>query len=283
MREWLKTWPSWLYDAESEQFTIVGKLLLSIALILVSYLIIKLITHLLRRAFGINKHKLEIDRSAQNFFVQTLKIVLWLAVAFVVVQILGIDPTSFAGILSAITVALGLSLQDIITSFASGLIILNQRHITTGDYIEVKSEIGHAEGWVERIHLMSTTIRTYDGQYITIANSNVRKAIVTNYSRYKIRRIFMTVPVSYEANPELVKKVLMEIVKADKRILKDPAPDIHYNELSNYSVRVAIKIWMKFDDYWPVYNSIHEKILLAFKKNKIKIPKLTNIEVVKDK
>lgn len=282
MKDWLKTWPSWLYDSEAGQFTVVAKILLSVGIIILSYFIIKFITHLLKRAFGLNKRGLEIDRSAQNFFVQTLRILLWLAVAFIVLSILGVNPASFAGVISAITVALSLALQDIITSFASGLIILNQRHITTGEYIEIKSDIGQAEGFVERIHLMSTTLRTYNGQYIIISNSNVRRANVTNYSRYKKRRIFMTIPVSYDADPTLVKKVLFQIIKDDKRILKDPAPDVHYFELSDFAVRVAIKVWMEFDNYWPVYNSIHEKIVIAFRKNKIKIPKLTNIQVVKD-
>lgn len=282
MREWLNTWPSWLYDATAGEFTVVGKILLSMAVILASYFVIRFITFLIKRAFGMHKNGIAIDRSARSFFLQTVRILLWLLVAFLVIQILGIDLTSFAGILSAITVALGLSLQDIITCFASGLIILNQGHILTGEYISIKSDIGEAEGFVQKISLMSTTIKTYDGQFITVSNANVRKAILTNYSRNKIRRVYFTIPVSYDANPDLVKKVLHKIVKDDKRFLTDPEPYIHYELLDDFAVRVAIKVWTTFDDYWPAYNDLHEKIVLAFKKNHIKIPKVTTLHVAKD-
>lgn len=281
MIEWLKTWPSWLYDATKGEFTVVAKIFLSIGLILVSYFIIKLLCYLLSRALGIKKKGLEIDRSAKNFFVQALKILLWVLVSFIIVQILGLNLGSFAGILSAITVALGLSLQDIITSFASGLIILNQKHIATGEFIKVEADGNTAEGTVEEIKLMTTLLKTPSGQLIILSNSTLRKAVVTNFTRIGRRRIFLNVPVSYEADPILVKKVLVDIIDKENRILKDPKPDIHYNELSEYSVKVAMKLWTKTDDYWPVLNSLHEKILIGFRKNHIKIPKITDRENIK--
>lgn len=278
--DWLKTWPSWLFDKTNNQFTVVGKILLSIALIILSYFIIKLIVLLLKKAFGV-KNKLDIDTSAKSFFINTIKILLWILVAFIVCQIIGLDLGSFAGILSAITVALGLALQDVISCFASGLIIFNQKHISTGDYVEIKSDIGEANGTVQKVSLMTTVLKNANGQIITISNANVRKAIVTNFTKYGTRRISMTVPVSYDADPKLVKDTLNKIISAEEKILKDPAPNIHYDELGDYSIRVAIKCWTKFDDYWDVYNSLHEKILLGFRKNKIDIPKITNVQLVK--
>ncbi len=278
MKEWLDTWPKWLY--EDGQFTPVAKILLSVACVLIAYFLIRLITRLLKRAFGIHKNGLSIDKSASNFFVQTIKILLWIGVAFFIVGgILQINIASFAGILSAITVALGLALQDIITSFASGLIILNQKHILTGEYISVKSDVGECEGEVLKINLMSTTVKTFDGQIITMSNATLRKSIVTNFTRNKIRRIYIDYPVSYDSDPELVKKVLLDITKKDKRILSDPKPDIHYDGLGDYQIKVAFKAWTKYDDYWDVYNSLHEKVILAFKKNKISIPKTTDRSV----
>lgn len=278
MIEWLRTWPKWLF--ENDQFTPVAKIILSVACVIVAYFLIKLITYLLKRAFGVHKKGLAIDKSASNFFVQTIKILLWIAVAFFIVGgILQMNIASFAGILSAITVALGLALQDIITSFASGLIILNQKHILTGEYIKVQSEVGECEGEVLKINLMSTTVKTFDGQFITMSNSTLRKSIVTNYTRNKIRRIYIDYPVSYESDPELVKKVLLDVIKKDKRILDNPNPDVHYDGLGDYQIKVAVKVWTKYDDYWPVYNSLHEKVVVAFKKNKISIPKVTDRSV----
>lgn len=280
MIEWLRTWPSWLYDKTTDQFTVVGKILLSAALIVISYFIIKLIVILLKKAFKVNK-KIDIDTSAKSFFINTIKILLWILVAFIVCQIIGLDLGSFAGILSAITVALGLALQDIISCFASGLIIFNQKNISTGDYVEIVSDIGEAKGTVQKVSLMTTTLKNANGQLITISNANVRKAVVTNFTKNKIRRIYMSVPVSYDSDPKQVKDTLLKIIKSENKILKDPEPSVHYDELGNYSIKVAIKCWTKFEDYWDVYNGLHEKIVVAFKQNKIIIPKSTNIQLTK--
>jgi len=280
MTEWLRTWPSWLFDKNTNQFTVVGKILLSAAFIIVSYFIIKLIVILLKKVFGI-KNKLDIDTSAKSFFINTIKILLWILVSFIVCQIIGLNLSSFAGILSAITVALGLALQDVISCFASGLIIFNQKHLSTGDYVEIKSDIGEACGTIQKVSLMTTVLKNANGQIITISNANVRKAIVTNFTKNKIRRISMTVPVSYEADPKLVKETLTRIITSDSRVLKDPEPNIHYNELGDFSIRVAIKCWTKCSDYWDVFNALHEKILLEFRKNKIEIPKITSVQLVK--
>lgn len=281
MSEWLNTWPKWLYEA-GKGFTVVGKILLSVGLILVSYFIIKLIVMLLKRIFGV-KNKFEIDSSAKSFFINTVKILLWLLVATIIVQILGLNLSSFAGIISAIAVALGLALQDIISCFASGLIILNQKHISTGDYVEIKSDIGEAKGTIQKVSLMTTTLKNANGQIVTISNANVRKAVVMNFTKNKVRRVSMTIPVSYSADPKLVKDTLYKIVKNDEKILKDPEPSVHYDEMGDYSIKVAIKFWTKCSDYWDVYNAIHEKIIVSFKKNKIAIPQINSINIKRDK
>lgn len=278
MKEWFETWPKWLYDKELQQFTAVGKILISAAFIIVSYFIIKVIVLILKKIFGVKK-KIDLDTSAKSFIISTIKVLLWLLVAFIVCQIIGLDLTSFAGILSAITVALGLALQDIILCFASGLIILNQKNFATGDYIEIVSDIGEAKGTVQKVTLMTTVLKNPNGQIISISNNNVRKGVVTNFTRNRVRRVNMTVPVSYNADPKLVKETLMKIIKEDKRILKDPEPNVHYNELGDFSIKVAIKFWTSCDEYWDVYNAIHEKIVVAFKTNKIEIPKINSVTI----
>jgi len=252
------------------------RILIAIAIIVLGWLLIRFIGFLLKKAFGIKKKGPEIDVSAKFFIVNIIKIALWLGVAFIVVWILRIDTTGIAGVTSAITVAIGLSLQDLIGCFASGIVILQQKHIVTGDYISVSNGLGTAEGTVTKIHFFMTYLKTPNGQEVTIPNNNMQKAIVTNYTRLGKRRMDYDVGVSYNSDIALVKKVLTDLVKDDTRRLKDEDLNVYVYELGPYAVGVRIRLWTKFDEYWSLYNELSEKVLLACRKNNIYIPSSTD-------
>ena len=114
------------------------RILFAIGLIVVAWLLLRLISLVYKKVFHIKK-PMNIDVSAKFFILQILKIFYWLAIAFVVITALKIDVTGAAGIASAVTVALGLALQDIISCFAAGVIILNQKNIQTGDFTRVST------------------------------------------------------------------------------------------------------------------------------------------------
>jgi len=173
-------------------------------------------------------------------------------------------------------VALGLALQDLISCFASGLLILQQKHFVTGDYISVTNGIGSCEGTVSKIHFFFTYLTTPDGQEITVPNNNMQKAIVTNYTRLGKRRLQYDVGVAYDSDIALVKEVLSNIIKDDKRIIKDEECVVYVYELGAFSVGVRIRCWTEAAGYWPLYNELSEKIFLAFKENHIYIPSSTD-------
>ncbi len=269
---------------EEGEMSNLEKIFIALAIIIVAHFVFKLLFFCLKRAMGINKKKgPQIDKSAQSFGLEVLKIVLWIIVGFIVVAILGVNITSFAGIMSAIAVALGLALQDVIASFAYGLLILNEKNFITGDYILVANEYGSVEGHVQRVGLVSTRLKTFDGQLVIIPNGNLAKANVTNYTRYPERRIVLTVGIGYNDDVALAKQVLAEIVNSDKRIINDENHKtiIHVSELGPYSVNVTIKCWVDYKLYWDVYNELSEPILLKFRENKINIPSSTDIHVGK--
>ena len=264
---------------EEGQLSNLEKILFSIVLIVVAWVVIKLIVLFLRRAMGLKKTN-NIDRSAKSFIVSVIKALLWVFVAFLVISILGIDMTSFAGVLSAITVALGLALQDVIGSFAAGLIILNQKNFKTDDYIQISNSFGQVEGTVVNVALMYTSLRTVNGQVIFVPNSNVVKSNLTNYTKESQRRITYTVNVAYDSDVELVKNMLLNLLNSDERISQDKMPQVHVNELGDFSVSFVIKCWTDNDKYWDVYNGLHERILLAFRENNINIPSSKEIKVI---
>lgn len=257
------------------------RILIAIALIVVGWLLIKVITLLLKKAMGIRKKGPEIDVSAKFFIVEIIKIFLWIGVAFLVISTLKIEVTGIAGITSAITVALGLALQDLISCFASGVLILQQKHIVTGDFISVQNSYGSCEGTVTKIHFFFTYLKTPGGQEVTVPNNNMIKAVVTNYTRLGTRRLDYNVGVAYDSDIALVKETLHEIVKDDPRVLPEQGVDVYVYELGSYSVGVRLRFWTKFDEYWSIYNELSEKILLAFREKGIYIPSSTDLKVEK--
>ena len=272
---WLDFWNSVVeFFMTKDDFGLnnLARILIAIALIVISWFVIRFIGFLMKKAFGIKRKGPDIDVSAKYFIVNIFKAVLWVGVAFVVVWILKIDTTGIAGVTSAITVAVGLALQDLIGCFASGLLVLNQKFIVTGDFVSITNGLGTAEGTVIKIHFFFTYLRTPNGQVVTIPNNNVQKALVTNYTRLGKRRMNYDVGVAYNTDIALAKKVLTDLVKNDERRLRDEELNVYVYELGPYAVGLRIRLWTKFEDYWPLYNELGERILLALRENKIYIP-----------
>lgn len=257
------------------------RILIAIGVIVLAWLLLRLISFIYKRALHVKKKSLSIDVSAKFFILNIIKIFYWLAIAFIVIACLKIDVTGAAGIASAATVALGLALQDVIGCFAAGLIILNQKNILTGDFISVRNDYGEAEGFVTKIHFFFTYLKTPNGQEVSIPNSNMLHAVVTNYSRLNKRRLNYDVGVAYDTDIELAKKVLTELFKDDELILPKEEFSVYVYELGAYSVGLRVRCWTKFKDYWALYNSMSEKILLAFREHGIRIPSSTDIHIDK--
>lgn len=281
---WEQFWESvWLFftEKDAQGLNYLIRIGIAIAIIIVAYFLIKLVAHFLKRGLGIKKKGLDIDVSAKFFFVSVIKAFLWIGVAFLVIGILKIDTTGIAGITSAVTVALGLALQDLIMGFASGVVIINQHHIAAGEFIGVSNSYGTQEGIVDKIHIFFTYLRTPAGQEITIPNSNMLKASVTNYTRNGCRRLDYDVGVAYDTDIALAKKVLLYLVKGDQRMLDGTEPTIYVYELGAYAVGLRIRMMMKVDEYWPMYNELSERVLLAFRENNIYIPSSTDRAIMK--
>ena len=259
------------------------RILIAIGIIIISFFLIKLFGALLRKIFKIKVKGPQIDLSAKFFVIKVIEVFLWIGVAFLVIGTLKIEVTGFAGVASAVTVALGLALQDLISCFAYGVLLLQQKNFVAGDYISVKNAFGSCEGKVESVHFFFTFLHSFDGQEITIPNNNMAKAVITNYTRLGKRRTNFDIGIAYDADLELAKKLLLEIATSDPRVLKDPEPFVYVVELGQFSVNLRLRCWLKPEDYWPFYYDLPEKALLAYRANGIYIPCITDRTIINEK
>jgi len=181
---------------------------------------------------------------------------------------LGVNTTSFAAIIGAAGLAVGLALQGNIANFGAGVVLLFLRPFKVGDFVEA----GGATGVVDSIGIFNTTFKTGDNRIILVPNSNIIGGNIVNYSREPIRRIDLVIGVGYDDDLKLVKQTLEEILNNHPKVLKDPAPAVALAELADSSVNFNVRPWVKSEDYWGVRSELLETIKTTFDEKGINIP-----------
>jgi small conductance mechanosensitive channel len=199
-----------------------------------------------------------------NITYYTLMVVVLIAVA----SQLGINTTSFLAVIGAAGLAVGLALKDSLSNFASGIMLILFRPFRVGDAISV----GGVTGKVEKITIFTTILNTFDNQRVIIPNGNLTNGVIQNITANSTRRVDLVMGIGYEDDIAKARKIMSDIISADERVLKDPAPTIAVSELGDRSVNFVVRPWSKTEDYWDVYFDLTEKIKIAFDKEGISIP-----------
>ena len=170
-------------------------------------------------------------------------------VVFVVIAAiskLGVETTSFAALIAAAGLAIGLALQGSLSNFALGVLIIILKPFKTGDFITAGGETGI----VVEVSLLTTELKTPDNVGIILPNSAAMGGSIKNFSKHPIRRVDMTVGVSYSDDLSKTKQVIEEVIAADDRVLKDPEPQVAVANLGDSSVDFVVRPWVNGDDYW---------------------------------
>ncbi len=166
---------------------------------------------------------------------------IFIAVGFyVALKFVGIDLSSLAFIAGAIGVGLGFGLQNIISNFVSGLIILAERPISIGDRVQ----LGDTAGIVTKISLRSTNIVTNDNITIIVPNSDFITSKVTNwnYGDPKVR-IRLPIGVAYGTETEKLRRLLLEVASENPHVLKEPAPDVFFEGFGDSALNFELSVW----------------------------------------
>lgn len=217
-------------------------------------IIMKFVDRLLERT--------KLEKGIITFTKSVLNIGLWFLTIIFVVDWLNINTAPLVALLSVVTLALSLSVQNILTDVFSGITILISRPFVVGDYVDIAG----VAGTVKDITLMRTTLDTVDNRLIQIPNSDVSSAKITNYSTEPLRRVDMTFSASYDAPTQLVKQALLEAIQADPRIKTEPAPFVALNQYNENDIQYITRSWVENADYWGVYFDLNESVREVFAK-----------------
>jgi potassium efflux system protein len=211
-----------------------------------------------------------IDRGAREGIAILAKYSLIFVGTVVLLQIWGLDLSSLALIASALGVGVGLGFQNIAKDFGSGIVLVFDRPIQVGDFVE----FGEFQGTVERIGARSTEIKTLDQVSILVPNSRFLEQEVINWShRNPVSRIRLPVGVAYGANPSTVQEVLLNVSDQHPKILSMPAPQVFFTEFGDSSLNFELLIWIAEPHLqWVIRSELYFALEAALRDRGIEIP-----------
>ncbi|MBR5117848.1 MAG: mechanosensitive ion channel [Muribaculaceae bacterium] len=175
------------------------------------FIVIKI--HNLLRAIMLSRN---VDRSLTTFLLSLFKITFFFILAIIVISIIGIETSSFIAIFASAGIAIGMAFSGTLQNFAGGVLILLLKPYKVGDYIEYDKY----KGFVKEIQIFHTIITTYNNESIIIPNGGLSTGTINNYSREKFRRVEWRVSVAYGSDVDVARKVILDLLEADDRILK---------------------------------------------------------------
>ncbi|MCH9650075.1 MAG: mechanosensitive ion channel [Deltaproteobacteria bacterium] len=255
---------NWLEKAQPLLTEYGPKVIAALAILVLGYLIAKMITGVARKAMK----KAGLDATLVSFLSNLAYMLLMVLVIIAVLTKLGVDTTSFAAVLAAAGLAIGLALQGSLGNFASGVMIIALRPFKVGDLVEVAG----AEGVVDDISVFATRLVTKDNRVLLVPNGSITDGTITNYTAEEIRRVDMVFGIGYGDDIKKAKDVFWRVLKDNPKVLDSPTADVAVSELADSSVNFVVRPWCKTDDYFDVMFEVTEGIKLACDAEGISIP-----------
>ena len=207
---------------------------------------------------------LTLRKFLKTFIGYTLKVLLIVTA----VNFIGINTSSFVAVLAAAGATIGLALQGGLSNLAGGVIIMLFKPFHEGDYIS--TPLG--DGTVSKIGVFYTKLTTPDNISVSVPNSSLSNSTISNYSAKSTRRVDISLSISYEADIDLAKKVLLASAESHDLVLKDPAPVVFVTEQADSSIKLQLRVWVLNADYWTVRFDLTEDSKKVLDKFAISIP-----------
>ena len=239
---------SWLSLAGSFA---VAKLLPMVALAALGILAVQMVLKITRKM--LEKSKLE--KAAHTLIITAIQVVLYILLGLAVASGLGIDVTGVVALASVLTLAVSLSVQNLLTNVFGGFTLLYTKPFVSEDYVEIAGQAGT----VKEIGLTYTKLATVDNRIVSIPNSAVAAAEIVNYTVTGTRRLDINLEVSYGVSTDTVMEI-MEKAAQQPAVLADPAAVFAVKEYNQQSITYGMMLWCNAADYWDLKFAVNREL-----------------------
>lgn len=226
------------------------------------------ISKLVSRFMAKTLRKSNVDGAAKSFLISLIRIIVASIAIIMALTVLNVPMSSVITIFGAVGLAISLALQNCLSNLAGGFIILFSKPFNAGDTIEIDGSVGK----VESISILYTKIVTFDNKTVFIPNGNVSAAKIINYTESPTRRIDLKFDISYNADFQKARKIILDIIKNETLILKEPAPIVHMTSHNESSISIDTLVWVKNEDYRTERYNMIEAVKERFDAENIEIP-----------
>lgn len=204
----------------------------------------------------------------RGFLVTAIRRTVMFIGLFVGLAALEINVGPVLAVIGAAGFVIAFALQNSLSNFASGILMLLYRPFDVGDAVDVAG----TQGKVESMNLLSTYIKTFDNKLVIVPNNSVWGDVITNITGTDKRRVDMVFGIGYQDDIDAAQRVLEDIINGHALVLRDPEPVVRLHELGDSSVNFICRPWAKPDDYWTVYWDVTRAVKQRFDSEGISIP-----------
>lgn len=220
-------------------------ILISLVILFAGLWAIKIIQRIIKNIFN----RKEMEESLKTFLLDiigwTLKILLFV----IVISQLGVETTSLVAIVGAAGLAVGLALQGSLANFAGGVLLMIFKPFKVGEFIEAQGQ----SGTVKEISIFYTKVLTINNQLVILPNGKLSNDNIVNYTTEGKRRDVITFGISYGSDIKKAKEILVNLMKEQENILKDPEPVVFVAELADSSVNLSARFWALNEHFWDCH------------------------------
>ena len=245
------------------------KVLAALVIYIIGSWLIRRIKKLLKKIF----EKRKTDKALAGFVQSLTTVVLTILLIVITVGTLGVNTSSLAAVLAAGGVAIGMAMSGALQNFAGGIMLLAFKPFKVGDFIEAQGYMGT----VTDLTIVSTHITTPDNRAIIIPNGPLSSGNINNFSKHPIRRVDWTVPIEYGNELDACREKLLELAKADSRVLSAAVPGASdpfaaVSQLTENGVVFTVRAWVNAADSWGVFFDFNDRIYAELPKAGFKFP-----------
>lgn len=237
--------------------TLLPAALIFVVGVLVIRVLMKLVDKMLEKS--------KMEKVAYKLIRTFLRAVLYILLLLMIASKLGIDVTGIVALASVLTLAISLSIQNLLTNLVSGFTLLYTKPFISGDFVEIAGQ----SGTVEEIGLTYTKLITGDNKTAYIPNGSVTSAEIVNYTVRGTRRVDIKVSASYDTPIELVLESLREAAKVPTA-LEDPAPFAAVSSYDESAITYVLQVWTNAGDYWTTLFDTNKNIKALFDQKGVK-------------